>query len=236
MKESVRFSRFKSTNITQITFVVTCCYRTSLKPKVKSTFFQDIQALPVKPAFSRIFHLTVIFKAFLFVYWHCPSYPRQTRWDAFVSGDRESFPRRLSLGGERSKVSAGQDTIFPHSHVQLASSWATEYLSLSHQLCVVQMGWRREETICLIIATRFMSFLIPALRVASFFSTAPLAHFRPSGLKAPSPAPLTSEVLPPLPLLVKWSGSFPQMSWQPPTVPPGEGCAPSPSEVTSPVT
>lgn len=54
----------------------------------------------------------------------------------------------------------------------------TENLSLAQQLCVVQMGWRREETICLIITRRFMLFLISALKVASFCSTAPPAYFR----------------------------------------------------------
>jgi len=151
-----------------------------------------------------------------------------------LTGDGKSFPRRLYFWGEQSKVSTKQDTIFPHSHAQPGSSWATEcYLSLAQQLCAVQMGRRREETICLIITSRFIFFLIPALRVASFCLTAPLAYFRPSGLQSPSPALLTSARFSlPCPCSSKWGGSFPQVSQQhgspsqPPTVTPGDGRAP----------
>lgn len=103
-----------------------------------------------------------------------------TKWCLSLTGDGKSFPRRLYLWGEQSKVSTKQDTIFPHSHAQPRNSGATEYLSLVQQLCVVQMGWRREETICLIITRRFMLLLRPALTVASFCSKAPPTYFRQS--------------------------------------------------------
>lgn len=57
-----------STNITQITCMLPCYYHERLKQKVKSTFFQDIKALPVKSAFPLLFLFTVIFIAFFFVY------------------------------------------------------------------------------------------------------------------------------------------------------------------------
>lgn len=110
-----------------------------------------------------------------------------------LTGDGKSFPWRLYFWREQSQVSTKQDTILPHSHAQPGSSWATEYSFLAQQLCIVQMGWRREETICLIITTRWMLFLIPALRVASLCSTAPLPYFKQiGGLKALSLELLTS--------------------------------------------
>lgn len=150
-----------------------------------------------------------------------------------LTGDGKSFPRRLYLWREQSKVSTKQDTIFPHSHAQPGNSGETEYLSLVQQLWVVQMGWRREETICLLITRRFMLLLRPALTVASFCSKAPLTYFKQSQwAERPSLTLLTWTRLPLLcPCSYEWSGSFPQVSQhgsltQPLSVTPGEGCAP----------
>lgn len=153
-----------------------------------------------------------------------------------LTGDGKSFPRRLSLWGEQKKISTKQDTIFPHSHAQPGNSGETEYLSLVQQLWVVQMGWRREETICLIINRRFMLLLRAALTVASFCSKAPLTYIRPSQwAERPSLTLLPSTRLPLLcPCSYEWSGSSPQASQhgslaQPLTVTPGEGCVPAQS-------
>lgn len=130
-----------------------------------------------------------------------------TKWCLSLTGDGKSFPRRLYLWGEQSKVSTKQDTIFPHSHAQPRNSRATEYSSLVQQLCVVQTGWRREETICLIITRRFMLLLRPALTVASFCSKAP--NVFQTKLVGWKPLPDTPHVnkalsLRPLLLWVKW--------------------------------
>lgn len=134
-----------------------------------------------------------------------------TKWCLSLTGNGKSFPWRLYLWGEQSRVSTKQDTIFPHSHAQPGNSRETEYLPLVQQLWVVQTGWRREETICLIITRRFMLLLRPALTAASFCPKAPLTNFSQSEwAKRPSLTLLTSTRLPLFcPCSYKWSGSSP---------------------------
>lgn len=92
----------------------------------------------------------------------------------------------------------------PSFFTHMLSQGAPEWLCVpsAQQLCLVQTGWRSDETICLIITVRLRLFLIPAQRAGSLYSGVLSACFRHSSdmLTAPPQQAWHCHLLSPGPL------------------------------------
>lgn len=98
-------------------------------------------------------------------------------------------PHRGTPGESSSRAPQSRvPSFFTHMLSQGAPEWLR--VPSAQQLCLVQTGWRSDETICLIITVRLRLFLIPAQRAGSLYSGVLSVCFRHSNEHADSPSPI----------------------------------------------